>query len=78
MPEGDEQSHSRNTDTLSRWGMGWQMTRKGSGGTGTSLNGRIEISPRRRKSLARKRRKDEALWRSKNGPVTITKIEGKE
>ena len=42
------------------------------GQTGTSLGG-IEVSPRRIKSNAKKRRKEEALWRSKNGEVVITK-----
>lgn len=47
---------------------------KHKGHTGTSLGG-IEISPKRKKRNAQRRRTEESSWRSKNGPVVITQKE---
>lgn len=44
-----------------------------SGHTGTSMGG-SEMSPRRRKSQAARRRAQERRWAAKSGPVTVRKI----
>lgn len=33
----------------------------------------IEVSPAKRRRLAKARRKQEAEWRSRNGPVVVTR-----
>lgn len=38
-------------------------------GTGTSLGGRQEVSPRKRKTVARRRRAKEKAWQEKSGEV---------
>ena len=43
-----------------------------------SSTGSIEMSPNKAKRLAKKRREEEKLWRSKNGPVIVTKIAEKK
>ncbi len=43
--------------------------RDAGGNRGASMGG-VEISPKRRKKDATKRRAEEAAWRTKSGPVT--------
>jgi hypothetical protein len=40
---------------------------------GTSLGGRLELSPERRKRDAARRRRQEKAWASKSGPVHVSK-----
>ncbi len=43
-------------------------------GGGNGSMGAIEISPARRKRLAARRKKQEARWAAKSGPVTVRNI----
>lgn len=43
------------------------------GHNGTSMSGR-EVSPARRRRRDRARRRQEAEWRARNGPVTVRRI----
>lgn len=45
------------------------------GQLGTSLGGRIEMSKQTAKRRARRRRAEEARWKSLNGPVIVTRKE---
>ena len=47
----------------------------GSGGTGTSLGGWYDKSPRRKKAERKHRKRQEDRWASLSGPVRVSRIE---
>lgn len=45
------------------------------GHTGTSLGGKTEVTPRKRRAKDRARRAEEKRWAALAGPVTVRKAE---